>query len=267
MKYEVDLHSFGGKLSSLMIQKGLIDKKGNPDPIALHNLLYPNNTITEQQIKNDRQKVTDTTRKYSNWLKGKNYPKTIPELIDLCNVLNCDLDYFFSSLEAPTHDLDYISNTTGLSLESINELNLMTTNDKLILNTFIETKCIDKMRNSIENFYCQSQQEIKISGFGIDVPLNKDESSKVFKYIFTQLQLDIFDTLVNNDKIKLAFEQCTTDKVIDYMLNKWENAFRSSDPKLLDESADDILNSFLKILELSNSKNFYSEFNKPNKRK
>ena len=37
MKYEIDTHLFSQKLSSILIEKGMIDKKGNPYKIALYN--------------------------------------------------------------------------------------------------------------------------------------------------------------------------------------------------------------------------------------
>ena len=125
MKYEIDTHLFSQKLSSLLIEKGMIDKKGNPDKIALYNLLYPNNMITEKDCEIDRQAVTDKTRNISNWLKGNNYPKRISDVLELCNALDCDLDYFFTNMPAPTHDIEFISQKTGLNKKSIDTLNIL----------------------------------------------------------------------------------------------------------------------------------------------
>lgn len=125
MKYEIDTHLFSRKLSSILIEKGMIDKKGNPDKIALYNLLYPNNKITEKDCEIDRQAVTDKTRNISNWLKGNNYPKRISDVLELCNALDCDLDYFFTDMPAPTHDIEFISQKTGLNKKSIDTLNIL----------------------------------------------------------------------------------------------------------------------------------------------
>ncbi len=51
MKYEINSHLFSKKLSSWLIKKGLKDKKGEPDKIALYNLLYPANVITEEIVR------------------------------------------------------------------------------------------------------------------------------------------------------------------------------------------------------------------------
>ena len=125
MKYEIDTHLFSQKLSSILIEKGMIDKKGKPDKIALYNLLYPNNKITEKDCEIDRQGVTDRTRNISNWLKGNNYPKRISDVLELCNALDCDLDYFFTNMPAPTHDIEFISQKTGLNKKSIDTLNIL----------------------------------------------------------------------------------------------------------------------------------------------
>lgn len=122
MKYVVELHIFSNKLKKIMCDKELVDKKGNPDPIKLYNLLYPDDKITQDMIKLDRQKATDKTRNIRNWIQGKNYPKSIRDILLLCNALECDLDYFFTDMECETHDKQFIHDKTGLSEDAINFL-------------------------------------------------------------------------------------------------------------------------------------------------
>lgn len=122
MKYEIDLHLFSKKILSIIKKRGLVDKNGKPDKIAFFNILYPSAAITDEECSQDRQKVTDTTRTVDNWLKGKNYPKRISDILHLCNSLGCDLDYFFTDMDAPTHDLNFISKETGLSSEAIEKI-------------------------------------------------------------------------------------------------------------------------------------------------
>ncbi len=119
MKYNNNPHLFAQKLSRIMIEKDMVDKKGNPDKVALYNLLYPNDLITTDIKKKDSQFVTDKTRAISNWLNGKNYPKKISDVLFLCNALDCDLDYFFCDMPAPTHDEEFIIKETGLSFRAI----------------------------------------------------------------------------------------------------------------------------------------------------
>lgn len=140
IKYEIDSHLFSQKLSSLLIRKEMIDKKGKPDKIALYNLLYPTDIITEENCKTARQSVTDKTRNISNWLKGNNYPKTISDVLALCNALDCDLDYFFTNMPAPTHDLEFISKETNLSCDAILYIQSATEYEQLILDTILKKK-------------------------------------------------------------------------------------------------------------------------------
>lgn len=130
MKYEIDLHLFSKKLCSIMKRKKLTDKKGNPCPIALYNLLYPDDIITEDKLKKDRQEATDKTRNIRNWINGKNYPKNISTILSLCNALEIDLDYLFTDMECQTHNTQFIRNETGLSESNIERLANWKSNSK-----------------------------------------------------------------------------------------------------------------------------------------
>lgn len=138
MKYEIDLHLFSQKLSSLLIKKGMINKKGKPDKVALYNLLYPTDVITDEFRRlNGTQAVTDKTRTVGNWLDGKSYPKTIYNVLNLCNALDCDLDYFFSDMAAPTHDIEFIAKETNLSYDAVLYMQNATEYERLILDTML----------------------------------------------------------------------------------------------------------------------------------
>lgn len=122
-KYVDDLQIFQKKLCSMLTQKNLIDKNGCPDPIKLHNALYPNDAISEEDIsKFGRSYFSVQTRKESNWIKGKNLPKRISDILLLCNTFDCDFDYFFTDMPCRTHDVQFIHDYTGLSSESIDVL-------------------------------------------------------------------------------------------------------------------------------------------------
>ncbi len=122
MNYENNLHIFSERIISRMKKENLITKKGKPDVIALYNKLYPNDKITDELIKQDRQKVTDKTRSVSDWIKGKYYPRSIKDIMDLCNILNCSMDYLFDYNECSQHDIHFVHDYTGLSEETIDKL-------------------------------------------------------------------------------------------------------------------------------------------------
>lgn len=104
------------------VEKGLIDKKGKPDPIALYNLLHPTDAITPELLKSDRQAATDKPRNIRNWINGKNYPKNIADVLSLCNALGCELDYLFTDMQCKTHDKQFIQDSIGLSEANIEYL-------------------------------------------------------------------------------------------------------------------------------------------------
>lgn len=210
MKYENDLHLFSNKLKTILIEKGLTDLKKKPDIIALYNLLYPADTITEEQCKNDRQSVTDKTRAVANWVKGKNYPKTINDIISLCNCLDCDIDYFFTDMTAPTHDIEFISNTLNLSHTAIT--NLMTYDkecsellDKMIINNDDMLKfLLSTLYTYIFSRYSTVTIENKL--FDSSKTLEKQDSVNILKYDATEsfkLILKLLDTIYQKDIDKI----------------------------------------------------------------
>lgn len=108
-----------------MKKRGMTYKNNQPDPILLYNAFYPHDQlqIIDQNGNGfGRSEYTEKTRKFDNWIKGKSYPKTITDMLQLCNALNCDLDYFFTDMNCTTHDLQFIQDKTGLSENAISNL-------------------------------------------------------------------------------------------------------------------------------------------------
>lgn len=136
-KYVIDLQLFSNKLCDVLINKKMIDKNGKPDPIKLYNLLHPNDLITDNDIeKFGRSTFIEKTRKERNWINGANYPKTMGDVLTLCNALKCDLDYFFTDMPYTTHDIQFIHNETGLSEDAINTLKTINFRANRQLGTF-----------------------------------------------------------------------------------------------------------------------------------
>ena len=56
--------------------------------------------------------------------ENKDHPKlpTLDNLVAICDLLGCDLDYLVGRLETPTHDIKFIRDMTGLSVEAIEKL-------------------------------------------------------------------------------------------------------------------------------------------------
>lgn len=54
----------------------------------------------------------------SKWENGSRSPD-LNELLKMCDIFKCDLDYLAGRIEQPTHALQDISDITGLSIESV----------------------------------------------------------------------------------------------------------------------------------------------------
>lgn len=195
MKYEIDTHLFSQKLSSLLIQKDMIDKKGKPDKIALYNLLCPTDVITENDCRTDRQSVTDKTRNISNWLKGNNYPKRISDVLALCNALDCDLDYFFTNMPAPTHDIEFISKETHLSCDAILYIQNATEYEQLILDTILKKEYFWDICYAIYSYMQTYYKEFQIQDDSTEnIKLQDKEKMEFAEYRATK---HFSDTLIN----------------------------------------------------------------------
>lgn len=59
--------------------------------------------------------------KLSKWENGARFPD-LNELLKICDIFDCDLDYLVGRIEQPTHSLQDISDITGLSIENIKRL-------------------------------------------------------------------------------------------------------------------------------------------------
>lgn len=131
-KYVIDLQLFSQKLCAIMIKKGMVYGDNKPDPIALYNALYPSDKI---EIKNiigfNRSDYMQKVRKQYNWINGKGYPKNITDVLELCNALECDLDYLFTDMPCATHDTQFVQDKTGLSEGAIERLIMWSEEAKL----------------------------------------------------------------------------------------------------------------------------------------
>lgn len=135
--FEYKKELFAKKIRALMEQKGMINQKGEPDKVALYNFMNPNNPITEEQRK-DKSYVDTQTRKIRDWLTGKFYPRELSLTLAICNDLHCGFDYLFTDMEAPTHDIEFASKETGLSINAIMKLQEATGYERQMLSVMLE---------------------------------------------------------------------------------------------------------------------------------
>lgn len=149
-----DISLFSSKLKEAMLRKGLVNKKGQPDSIQLYNAYYPNDKIKDNL---EGQALRDKARKFDTWLKGQSYPKSISDIVTLCNVLDCSMDFLFSDIEERNYDIKHIKKMTGLSEKAIDmlhdDIKESQELDFLIGQTHNDFSFIEMLNTIIENDY------------------------------------------------------------------------------------------------------------------
>lgn len=70
------------------------------------------------------QKIGRHIKTIRNWEQGICLPE-LKDLINICEMLNCSIDYLMGNIDESTHDLHYISVETGLTEQSIKFLQRM----------------------------------------------------------------------------------------------------------------------------------------------
>ena len=103
--------------------------------------------LTDALLKAKFNVTLDTVQ---NWEQGKSSP-SMETLLKLCDFFDCSADYLLGLIEEKTHDLAFICEYTGLSEESIinlDKLNITTLNYVLLSPHF--KKILDMISNSAE---------------------------------------------------------------------------------------------------------------------
>lgn len=86
------------------------------------------------------------------WLKGNNYPK-IDNLIYLCNILDCDFEYFLTDQEEIKRTDKNINDLLGLSPEAIKTLERMDAEHIELLNFIMQDSyCFNVLISQIKNY-------------------------------------------------------------------------------------------------------------------
>lgn len=98
---------------------------------------------TQEIFANKINRSKETIR---NWEQGRNIPE-IKDLLELCEFLNCDMDYLLGRIECKTHDLAFIAKETGLTEDAIDLLridNMFGASSKIdTINLIIESEAKD----------------------------------------------------------------------------------------------------------------------------
>lgn len=88
-----------------------------------------------QEIFAEKMEVSvDSVR---NWEQGRVLPEQ-GTLFKISELLDCDLDYLTGRIEEKTHDLQFISETTGLSPKAVKKLSEMPTDYQNVVSLLLE---------------------------------------------------------------------------------------------------------------------------------
>lgn len=100
-----------------------------------------------------------------NWEQGRN-PPSGDKLLKLCDLFDCDMDYLFYRIDCKTHDIKYIHEQTGLSVEAIERLESSQKEERcnywpIYLSKIIESPEFDQMMSEIAIFMTHNKMEAR----------------------------------------------------------------------------------------------------------
>lgn len=175
------------------------------------------------QFENDYNKYyqDDIHSSISQWFSRRQRP-SIEKLMNICELLDCDIDYFLTNQKNFKKSTAHASETTGLKYETIEKI-------EILKNTNIEIETLDKLLNH-KNFerlilltwdYTHSHnKEITITNTldnSSDSPLINDAQREMMKY----RAVDVFGKILDN--IYDAHTQEAIDAKIGSILAKLKN--------------------------------------------
>ena len=116
----------------------------------------------------------------------------------------CDLDYFFTNMPAPTHDIEFISKETNLSCDAILYIQNATEYEQLILDTILKKEYFGDICYAIYSYMQTYYKEFQIQDDSTEnVKLQDKEKMEFAEYRATK---HFSDTLIN----KLANDEDIT---------------------------------------------------------
>lgn len=159
MKYVFENHIFATRLEKRLRELGFVTKKNTIDKIRFYNALYPQTPLDKSRY--ESQYITDHTRPIDNWLKGICIPAKFDTIIDICNVLNCSPEFFFTeNLEAPTRNLQNASDLIGINYRTLEKLQSYDSDTRALLEYLVAGDDFDFLNSLL----CQMQHYATADG-------------------------------------------------------------------------------------------------------
>lgn len=103
-----------------------------------------------------------------NWEQGRTFPE-VNTLLQITDLLHCDLDFLFGRISKETHDLQLISEKTGLSSAAIKKIRSCDQDQIEALSKLIQHKDFKKLLNKISQL---SDKKTLYSNFADAIAVN-----------------------------------------------------------------------------------------------
>lgn len=179
---------------------------------------------------NDKYTSFDISQAVRSWRSfSKNNANRLPsinQLIQLCNVLDCDMDYFLTEQKELKKDIASASEITGLTYENI---------EKLAHLKYVETQALDMLISHKQfcNLLFQCWRYFRVefkqvldnlmleNKYGFDVELRKQHEDlpvkEINKFYITDGISKILEDINNNCNIenKSVFEQALIEELVE----------------------------------------------------
>lgn len=182
------------------------------------------------KFKNDycEQASIDRTKfenRFSSW-RYKNVLPEIENLIIICNVLDCDMDYFLTTQEKLKKDIAHASETTGLKYETIELLEKIKKNSikTYTIDELLNHKDFEKLIQYIWEYTHSQNNEIIIHDIVGEKPSESyvgDKQKELMKYRVSE----IFGSIL--DDIYTFYQEEALRKKINAILSEMRNNIES----------------------------------------
>ena len=120
--------------------------------------------LTQRQLS---EQFGTSEKTIKNWEQGKSSP-SVPTLIELADFYKCDLDYLTGRIDARTHDLKFISEYTGLSETTIDQIQGLSETETTILSGIINHPNLKKILQTIVDLSDHDRLNQDLSRYIID---------------------------------------------------------------------------------------------------
>lgn len=192
------------------------------------------------------QNDEDISQKVRKWRgldkQNESYIPAIEDLLKICNVLDCDIDYLLSDQEQPRKEISSASDYLNIKYEAAEKIKNY--HEKTIVNAMIEN--IDLLDKAIDTFYTNLGASIQIAG----EKAKENEEQAIKEYMANKILQQFFAEVTHDREVTNAFYRSVHIRKEKEIIRKLEEQYP--------DAKSDIEHHKKMIEELENT-NFYEE--------